>query len=163
MIYDSKETQFKELSVSVKGVMALDQDNSLWGWGLNVSHRFGLTTIEEGGLQKPFKLYNLNMLGLTPIKFSLGKVHSLILFKDTKGKEMVYSVGTESSDIIKHLGVENEQQVNESEDKFRHLPLFDDRKVINILAHDNTSSIVLLDGDIQENLGLYHHSVPGLN
>jgi hypothetical protein len=108
------------------------------------------------------KLYNLNLLGFTPLQYSLAEHHSLILFKNMQDKEVLYSVGSEANDLITHLGVETEAEANEAEEFFRPMPIFVDRKVISFLAHDKDASVVLLDGDVQDNLGLYHHQLPGL-
>jgi len=39
------------------------------------------------------------------LKASVGMYHSLILFEDKNGKELLYSAGVESQDLFAQLGV----------------------------------------------------------
>jgi len=47
-----------------------------------------------------------------------------------------------------------------AEQPFRHIKAFDDRKVMDILAHDSLSSVVVLAGPTEMHGSLYTHQLP---
>lgn len=128
---------------------------------MNFSHRFGLETIEDSGIQKPFKLYPLNLLGFKALNCSIGEHHSLIMFENLEGKEVLYSVGVESADNFVHLGCSEEAAAVDHETPFREIPIFSQRKILSFQAHDSPASIVLIEGDEKLNNGFYNHRLPG--
>jgi alpha-tubulin suppressor-like RCC1 family protein len=83
--YDEKKTQFVEICVSNDCAIAIDQNGKLWGWGTNTSNKMGITAIEEGGISKPFALYQINDKEMKALKISVGDNHSLVLFENKDG------------------------------------------------------------------------------
>lgn len=140
--YESKDLSFVSLSACQESVMAIDSQGQLWGWGHNECHRLGLTDVAENGIHKPFALYPLNSLEFRAKRVSCGPVHSLVLFEDKRGKELLYSVGNKSGSDAAHLGVPDDQ-TQDAERPFREVPTFSDRKVADFLAHDSASLVVL--------------------
>lgn len=157
--YDASKTTFTQLCVSGDAALAIDQDFQLWGWGMNTSHRLGLTNIEESGISKPFKLYQLNLLGFKALQASLSEHHSLILFENMEGKQVLYAAGIETADNFAHLGC-NEDQANDTETPFREVATLSQRRVLALKAHDAPASLLIVAGDDELNKGLYNHSLP---
>jgi hypothetical protein len=158
--YDATKTTFTALHINNDAAMAIDQEGQLWGWGMNSSLRLGLSNVEESGITKPFKLYQLNLLGFKALTASLGEHHSMILFENQEGKNVLYSVGTEVADNFAHLGC-REDQANDTESPFREVQALSQRKVLSFKAHDAPVSLVVVAGDDVLNKGLYNHSLPG--
>ena len=160
-MYNETKTQFTQISVTDGSAMAIDTDGKLWGWGQNMHNRLGHSSVnEEIGINKPFSLYLMNNLGFKALKISCGFLHSLVLFEDKEGHELLYSVGIESSDFSSHLGV-SEEKANNPEIPFNVIPTFNDRKVLDFCAHDGQASIVIVAGVDNEKGGIYHHNLPG--
>lgn len=156
---ESEDVQFDSLSVSNSAVMAIDSKGQLWGWGHNESQRLGLPEVAEKGVAKPTELAQLNNLKFKAKKAECSNVHSLVLFEDLKGKDVLYSVGTSG---YKHLGVP-EDQLGDAEKRkatpFREIPTFSDRKVADFVAGDRCSLVILqCDGAPAEQL--YNHVLP---
>lgn len=127
---------------------------------MNTSHRLGLSNIEESGISKPFKLYQLNLLGFKALKASIADQHSLILFENLEGKEVLYSAGNETADNFAHLGC-SEEQATDPETPFREVAALSQRKLLAFCAHDAPASLVVVAGDEELNKGLYNHKLPG--
>ena len=157
--YDSTKTRFTQISVSNDAALAIDQDGQLWGWGMNTSHRLGLSDMDENGISKPFKLYNLNNLGFKALRVSLSEHHSLVLFETAEKLQVLYSVGVEVADSHVHLGCA-EDQAMDPEKPFRPLEQLSQRNILDFKAHDSQSSFVLVAGDDTQNNGLYNHQLP---
>ena len=83
---DSDRVQLVDLSVGANQVIAYDSEGKIWAWGKNDNHMLGLSNIDEIGIVKPLELYPLNNLKMKPLKISVGKNHSLILFENEKKK-----------------------------------------------------------------------------
>jgi alpha-tubulin suppressor-like RCC1 family protein len=152
----STECQFKDLSVSDSSVMAISRDGKLWGWGLNTANKLGLADEYEGGIPAPLQLHTFNDLKLTPMKVSCANSHSLVLFQDHEGNQRLYSVGVQRLDNYCHLGCA-EELTNDPKSPFRPIAIFDDRKIKQFVAHDQFSSLVILDDD---NSQIFTHKLP---
>lgn len=87
-------------------MLALDNAGKIWGWGKNTSNMLGLSNIDDNGIQKPLMIYTLNSLNMKPIKISVGCDHSLVLFENENGKQVLYSVGVKLGSDYAHLGAE---------------------------------------------------------
>lgn len=155
LAYESSDLVFESLSVGHESAIAIDTKGKLWGWGYNLEHCLGLTDVVEGGIPKPFGLYPLNNLGLCARRVSCGKSHSLILFEGNKGKQTLYSVGLTVNADYCHLGV-NEDDSQDAEVPFREIKTFSDRKLLDFLAHD-LASLVILEGGETVVDNLYSH------
>jgi hypothetical protein len=159
LAYETSDLVFESLSVGHESAIAIDTKGKLWGWGYNVEHCLGLTDVVDGGILKPFGLYPLNNLGLRARRVSCGKAHSLILFEGSKGKQTLYSVGLAVNSDYVHLGVTEEEEAQVAEVPFREIKTFSDRKLVDFLAHD-LASLVILEGGETVTDNLYAHSLP---
>lgn len=70
-------------------------------------------------------------------------VHSLILFEDDKGKDVLYSVGINNA---KYLGVTDEQLGDAEAQKkkpFREIPSFKDTKIADFVVSERGSLVII--------------------
>jgi hypothetical protein len=158
IFYESDDLSFTTLAVGNEFVVAIDSAGQLWGWGHNEHHRLGLSDVAAQGIPSPFQLYPLNNLGLRAKRVSCGTVHSLVLFEDKKGKETLYSVGNKVGSEYAHLGAA-EDQVQDAEKPLREIKTFNGRDLVDFVAHDS-SSVVILAGGATAVDSLYAHTLP---
>lgn len=98
------------------------------------------------GIFKPTEIHAINTLNMKAKKISSGWNHSLVLFEDNSGKEMLYSLGISN---YKYLGVP-EDQLGDSESQkkkpFREIVTFSDTKVLDIACCEK-ASLVVIEGE----------------
>lgn len=109
-------------------------------------------------MPKPFGLYPLNNLGMKAKKVSCGLAHSLVLFEDKKGKLLLYSVGNKLGAEYTHLGAA-EDQCQDADKPFREIKTFSGRELVDFLAHDSASVVILAGGATAVD-DLYAHTLP---
>jgi hypothetical protein len=85
-------------------------------------------------------------------------VHSLVLFEDKKGKLTLYSVGNKLGSEYAHLGT-TEDQCQDPEKPVREIKTFSGRKLVDFLAHDSASVVILAGGATAVD-NLYAHTLP---
>jgi len=146
------------MSLGTESAIAIDSEGLLWGWGHNDQQRLGLADVVETGIRRPMMLYSLNQLGMKAKKASCGLLHSLILFEDKQGKELLYSVGIKFGSEYAHLGVE-EDMAEDQEQPFREVKTFSDRNIVDFMAHDK-ASLVIIGGGATDADDLYAHKLP---
>lgn len=105
------------------------------------------------------KIYSLNSLGMKAKRASCGSVHSLVLFEGTDGKEILYSIGIKMGSEYAHLGVE-ENKAEDEEQPYREVKTFSDRHIVDFMAHDQ-ASMVVIGGGASASESLYAHELPG--
>jgi len=100
---DSQDTHFVDIACYRNGILAVDERGKLWGWGKNENYQLGIPdNTHSEGIFKPTELGAINALGMKAKKIATCWNHSLVLFDDTNGKEVLYSLGVNNS---KYLGV----------------------------------------------------------
>mmetsp|Transcript_41597 Transcript_41597/g.63474 ORF Transcript_41597/g.63474 Transcript_41597/m.63474 type:complete len:255 (+) Transcript_41597:414-1178(+) len=92
------------------------------------------------------------------LKVSCGSHHSLILFENQAGKQVLFSVGNSRGSDYQHLS--QEEEVTQNEEIFhREIPLFSDRTIVDFSSGD-LASMVVLDGSCDIDKNLYSHKLP---
>lgn len=102
----------------------------------------------------------LNDLNMRAKKVATCWSHSLILFEDKNGKEVLYSCGINN---YKYLGVPEDQMGDNSslvKKPFREITTFSDAKVLDFGCSER-GSLVIIDGHSEKPADLlYKHSIP---
>lgn len=158
---DSQDTRFVDIACYRNGILAVDERGKLWGWGKNENYQLGIPdNTHSEGMFKPTELGAINALGMKAKKIATCWNHSLVLFDDANGKEVLYSLGVNNS---KFLGVPDDQLGDaESQKKkpFREVTTFADTKILDFSCSEK-ASLVIIEGEAGKPAELLHkHSLP---
>jgi hypothetical protein len=82
----------------------------------------------------------------------------MVLFEDKRGKEILYSVGNKVGSEYAHLGAADDQ-CQDAEKPLREIKTFSGRGLVDFLAHDSASIVVLAGGATAVD-NLYSHTLP---
>lgn len=125
-------------------VYAIDNRGKIWAWGRNCYYNMGFT--QEGYneyIWKPTEVKPLNDLGFKAKKIKTGYYHTIILFEDENGKEMLYSVGTRERRYLGIAPSDWESSEKEQEKPFRELTKFTGSNILDFDVNHEASSVLI--------------------